>query len=683
MRYEWKKIFANPHAVLLLIAALLLNGYLFYRHCTDSSPGYTEAQIRAKYGQNIDIEEELRELDARSLDFTADSRDLNLITGDVYLERRLDREVLSRMEEAERYADYLQEKQTEIRARLNSGFMGPEGSFPYEAQLRVAETYRKLEGIQPEVSFSGGIAIFTHWHITDLLLLLFCLTAGLFLMTREHTAGLLLLLRPTARGKASLYAQKFLTLLLFVTWAFVILYGTDFVLSGLILGFGRLSRPIQSVTGLLPCPMPLTVGGYLLRFLLEKLLWLWAVSAIVFLLCTPAKRPTHALLPAALVAMISLLMGQSNDLWLQSLSLSFLSDTAERYSNCLMMNFFGLPVPRRIICPIFCALLLIGCFLVGLHSFCKKPTVPVAKGRSSQLFRPGRHTSLTRHEAFKQYVSNGGIFLLIVFAVLQALIYTNRSFPISQNEYHLQQYAKVLAGAPNAQKDDFLIQEAARFEEIRQTIDEYYSHIQDAHIAEILTNEFEQKLMPRDAFEMAKAHYENLGEGEAYVHQTGYTRLFGPLGIGDDLLNVALLLLFLSLSLGRTFSEEAETGVAVLLTTTGAQKRVRRRKLLFTALTAFPLFCIAFLPQWFTVHRVYGLEQPDALAQSVTVLRSLPKGLKIWQVFVLTGILRGAVTALGCGVILHLSKKTENTATTMLASIGLLVLPPLIARLLL
>lgn len=683
MRYEWKKIFANPHVVLLLIAALLLNGYLFYGHCTDSSRGYTEAQIRAKYAQNIDIEEELRELDARSRDFTADSRDPGLITGDIYLERWLDREVLSRMEEAERYADYLQEKQSEIRARLNSGFMGAEGSFPYDAQLRVAETYRKLEGIQPEVSFSGGIRVFSNWHITDLLLLLFCLAGGLFLMTQEHAAGLLLLLRPTARGKSSLYTQKFLTLLLFVTAAFALLYGTDFVLSGLILGFGRVSRPIQSVTGLLPCPISLTVLGYLLRFLLEKLLWLWAVSAVVFLLCTLAKRPSHALLLTALVAIVSLLLGQSNDLWLQSLSLSFLNDTAERYSNCLMMNFFGLPVPQRIICPLLCALLLLGCFLVGLRSFCKKPTVPVAKGRSLHLFRPGRHTSLTRHEAFKLYVSNGVMFLLMVFAVLQYEIYANRSLPISQNEYHLQQYAKVLEGAPNAQKDEFLLTEAARFEEIRQTIDEYYSNIHDEVLAEMLTNELKQQLMPEAAFELAKAQYENLREGEAYVHQTGYTRLFGPLGIGDDLLNLALLLLFLSLSLGRVFSGEAETGVAVLLTTIGAQKRVNRRKLLFAALTAFLLFSIAFLPQWITIRKAYGLEQMDALCQSVAVLCSLPGSLKLWQVFVLTGIVRMAVTALGCGIILRLSKKTGNTTTTMLASIGILVLPPLIARLLL
>ena len=678
MKYEYKKIFSNPYVVILLIIALLANGYLFYRHCTDGSKGYTQLQVKAKFEQHADLEAELNALEGWShIPFEG-----VLLTDDIYTEQSLISEFLHQKKETEGYSDFLQTKQMEIRARLNAGFLGEESGFPYRAQLAVAESYQHLEGINLESSFSGGISVFSDFYITDIFLLLFSLVASLILMTYERSMGMLLLVRPTAKGRSMLFVQKISAMLLFVTCGFVFLYGTDFTISQLMLGFGDISRPIQSVAGFLSCPIPISVAEYIVAFLLEKLLWLWTVSALVFCICTYAKRSFSAVLGIAFLTLVSALLVKCTELWPRCISLVVQCQTADRYQDAVMMNLFGMPVPQRVVFPGFCVVLLAMSFLGGLWLFCKTSTVPVSKQRSFRLFRPGRHCSLWRHEAFKLFFKNGGILLILLFGALQYLIYATTPMSVSQNEFYLQQYSTVLAGAPSEEKEMFLLSEEARFYEIQEQISDYKNNIYDETLAEILTNELEAKLISLPAFETAKEQYQSLEEGASYVHQTGYTRLFNKVGIRDDLRNIIFLYLFITLSLGGIFAQEHETGVSLLLSTTGASSQVKRKKLLLSAGLVTILYCIAFVPQYVAVYQTYGIDEMDALAQSIAVFSKVPSSWQIWHVFLLVTLVRILTIALGSIFVLWVSKRTANTITTMLVSLGILVFPTFIMYLL-
>src|SRR5699024_1642091 len=97
----------------------------------------------------------------------------------------------------ENYPDYRKQIQTEALARMRFGLVGDPGSAAYRGQERVAEIYGNLEGLVPENSFSGGVEVLTNWRITELLLLLFGLVGGLFLLVQERRAGTLMLLRST------------------------------------------------------------------------------------------------------------------------------------------------------------------------------------------------------------------------------------------------------------------------------------------------------------------------------------------------------------------------------------------------------------------------------------------------------------------------------------------------------
>lgn len=676
MRWELRKLLTNRYILLLLSAALLLNGILFYRHCKDDSPGYSQAQIRQKYSQGIDIAAEIEALTERMREAQS-PMDERLVTGDIFAERLLDRAVLERMEEAQGYAQFLQDVQAETRARLNSGLL--EGAESVRAQERIIEIYHSLEGLVPEVSFSGGIEVFSGWYVTDLFVLLFGCVSGLVLLTQERGAGLLMLLRPTRRGKVGLYLQKFGAMCVLLLFGFAMLYGTNLAISAAVLGFGNLNRLIQSVYGFRACPIPLTVLGYLICFLGTKLLWAWTVSAVFFFLCSRTGRPAVPIVIAAGLVALALAAKNSNHLWLRASSLMYQSAVERRYQNCLLLTFFGVPVSERMVCLIFSAITGIGSSALGLALFCTGGTVPVSKrGLGRRLSCVWRHTSLLSHESYKVFVTSGAAALLLVFLLAQWGIY--QSFPtrLSEYEQYYRQYSAVLSGLPTPEKDAYLQEESDRFVQIQMEIERFYAQIEDKMIAEQATRSLRDSLRPIEAFEQAKAQYEQLREGQSYVYGTGYERLFGAHGIHDDFRNLALMFLFLVMALSGMFALEEETGVAVLQTAAGAVRKVTRRKIILAGCLLVLFMLIAFVPQLAAVQRLYGLEQFCASADSVRILNGVPNGWPIWSVFAIQLLVRVLVGVGGTALILALSKKTGNTITTLLLSTAILVLPALI-----
>ena len=283
MSWELQKLFGSRFVALLLLGAAILNGVLFYNHCTDDAPGYTLLEMKEKYESQESLEAELELLEAWAWDPSQKLEGVELVAKDPFGERRLILDILGRMEEIENYPDYRKQIQAEALARMRFGLVGDPGSAPYRGQERVAEIYGNLEGLVPENSFSGGVEVLTQWRITELLLLLFGLVGGLFLLVQERRAGTLMLLRSTRHGRARLYLQKYTAMLALLVLGAVVLYGTNLTLSAMLLGLGNLNRSIQSVQGFLACPVPFTVLGFLITMYLEKLIWLWMCSSLFFL----------------------------------------------------------------------------------------------------------------------------------------------------------------------------------------------------------------------------------------------------------------------------------------------------------------------------------------------------------------------------------------------------------------
>lgn len=679
MKYELKKLLANQFAVLLCIGLILANAFYFYHYALDDSDGYSQRQVKEKYEQRINLAEEMSELEQilaqTDLESTADDA---LITGDAFTELALDREVFRQITDASEYGKYLDNKITEIRARLNAGLLGSDGSFAYRAHEEVAKRYQALEGLRVEPSFYGHIEVLTTGEVTDLFLFTCILIGGLLLFSDDRHSGILLLLRPTVRGKGNLYFRKLFALLLFSSTVLLLFYSANILLCAMLFGFENLSLPIQGVPGFLSCPFPYTVFGFLLRAALEKLLWVWELSSLVALLCTCTNSPVGASALCMGAGLVSFLLGAQSNLWLQSLSLIKQRAVSDRYQQCMMLNFFGKPMAEPTAFLIIGAAIFAGSVAVGLVCFVKRDAVVSLRRRRIDL-PIGNHTNLFRHESYKLLIGQKGILCLIALCLLQWSIYKNTVLPRSSHEYYLSQYSQILNGAVSEEKAAFLSAEAQRFEDIHTKIDNYYAHSQDPVITDYLTADLKIELQAEKAFETAKLQYDSLSPGQSYVHPTGYNYLFGRDGIAGDLKSLLLLEIFLILSLSGIFVREHETSVFVLQTTIGATQRVARKKVLLSLLFALILTVVSFLPQILLVSWQYGIPERTATANSLRIFSDLSGSFRIWHIFLMSWAARISVAALSVGMIHLFSKKAGTLTISILSSAAVLILPVAIA----
>ena len=114
------------------------------------------------------------------------------------------------------------------------------------------------------------------------------LLLALILVRQERDSGLLSLIRSlpggrlkTAIAKLAAFAARLLVVLM-------VLYGVNLAYCSASFSLGPMNRTIQSVPALMRCTMQITVGQYLLRFLLAKwagafVMGLWVMLAALLL----------------------------------------------------------------------------------------------------------------------------------------------------------------------------------------------------------------------------------------------------------------------------------------------------------------------------------------------------------------------------------------------------------------
>ncbi len=485
------------------------------------------------------------------------------------------------------------------------------------------------------------------------------------------------------RGHGALYWRKAAAMLATVLAGVVLLYGANLAVSSAVLGLGDPARPIQTIPSMQSCPVPLTVFGWLLCFLGEKLLWGWAVGALFFLLCTTTGRAWAAFLLAGGGAGLALLLGSRGSLWPRLLSLSRAAEVEESWRGCIYLNFFGLPLRQTALLPAMLLLLTVGGCLGGAVVFCRTQAVqPVRQRRGLPLPRL-RHTVLLAYEARKLLLTGGALLVLAVFVLVQIGSYRDFRAYFNADEWFYRAYSEKLAGEPTPEKNAYLASETARFAELQNELADYARITEGNEDAlQFMARDVLSALRAQDGFEKAKQQYEQLQPGQSYVYETGYNVLLGYFGVQKDLLDLAKLFFFLTVALSAVFAMEQETGVAVLQTAAGANGRVLRRKLLLTAVLVLLMVTAAFLPRLLAVRGAYGLPEWGAQANSLPQLSGVPAGWRIRTVLGLRALVHVLLGAGGAAVILLLSRKTRSTIQTMLIAAGILVVPTVAAALL-
>ena len=548
MTWELRKIGSSGRLCLLLVLAVLCSGVLFALHATGDSGGYTVSGLRQAMAQKDlpGYEERLwQELEQAAYTGTRSEYDA--------LRRELSAAdaALARVRQAEEYPSFRAGLAAESRLKLRMGLF--EG-FAARSLECGAAVYESLADVIPRAAFLGGPEVLLSFHLTDALALLFPLAAGLTLLTHERAAGLVNLTRPTRLGRSRVYGRKLAAAATLSTAGFVLLYGINTLIAGLLYGFAGLDAPVQSLYGFAACPYRMTVGGLLALAAGLKYLWLLCCTALIFLLCARAANAAAAVGCAAVCGGIAALMAGSTQLWLRNLSLWQLADGQALCREAVYLNLLGSPSDRVLLGAIFLAALAV---IAGIGGAALYAQTPGGSGKwvafTRSLPRP-RHTCLAGHELYKALISRCGLWILLAFFAVIALLYGRFTPERSEFEVYYRNYSEFLSGAPSREKDDYLASEQARFDELNEQLVELGQRYPDSVTFDREAEPIRNQLHAEDAFHMAQNQYRALRPGQVYLYQTGYQRLLGADALRQDVLELGGAFLAVALLLFGSFA---------------------------------------------------------------------------------------------------------------------------------
>lgn len=632
MKFEFLRIFRNRTVPVLLLALILCGWSAFYIRLTDSSSGYSFLDMADKCNSGVDISREVQELDV----FVAEPGTYppeSYITGNPYMERYMDLQILNRNEEAMQYSQWLSEHLQELSMKIRSGLFGDESSFAVRALQKEYDVYKKLENTSVAGGFWGLEAVF-QWNITDLICFLSALILSLFLILEDKTGGILQLQKTAVYGKGHLVKKKYRALLIVQTILYFSITLGITVIASVLCGNTDMYAPVQSIYGMSSFPYSFSVLQYLFFFMFCKYISVLACSAAVFV----TVRFSTGLLSASLLCLGQVLfhffMANSTNLWIRSLSLIRISQTASYLNRCVYLNFFLIPLRQFIPAAVF----LLICLLIPV---CTCALSSPENKQASFIHHTEKDRSFPSHsfawESRKLFVYSGAWMIVFLLCAVQFGRYYRMNLMPNRQEYIYRQYSRILEGEKSPEKDAYIDSEQKRFEELHEKYEQYMAMTDLSEEDRVmLTAEISAALDNEIPFQRALNHYQSLQEYETYVYETGYETLYGPIGKRQGILNMILVMGCMIAVISKNHTLDTDHDMDCLIQAYGNREKVRRNKnvlyILLTCILCFP----AFLPFIILVSKQIGISSFFSPVRDVAVFAQIPPSWPIGVFLFLT-----------------------------------------------
>lgn len=222
------------------------------------------------YGDDVDITELLQMQDEVDMD--------RLATENAQLYY-----LISQLEYMESYHEFILSMDKRTENMLKSSLFNKEKSFALRNILKTQSDFEQMKTIKISIGNDVGVVTLSKFVYADILLIAFVFVLCYYIFSIEREQGLFKILKSTVNGRLPVILSKISILLLLTIVGFSVIYGSVIFMTNRLLGFGDLSRYIQSISNFRDCSIVLTVGEYLLYFLLIKLMVILLVALILAL----------------------------------------------------------------------------------------------------------------------------------------------------------------------------------------------------------------------------------------------------------------------------------------------------------------------------------------------------------------------------------------------------------------
>ena len=710
LKNEIIKIFSKKSFIILIIIALVINGgYIYWGEIkTDEFSGITYKEytklnddIKDKTDeQKITYIKQQLEMLNRMKDFlvyinvpelyedcftSEELPELNKIyesgeyikyASNIYEEISLYEEMLEEVTQTVNYKQVLKQVVTNCHKILRKS---NEGTFEYDRANYIVEKYSELETVMPYHNASRGLNLFFDNTTTDFLIVICIIFATVIIITYEKENELIILSKTTVNGRVKHGVIKAITLLVVGIFVVVLTYGETYLVSSILYGMGDLSRPIQSVFGYSLCSLNVSVGEYILLFVLNKYIFYIMCVSFFFVLCTIFRKIVAVYFSVGLIiaSMIWQYSSISNSSYLINLKLfnpiSF-GRTSEILSRPQYIDIFGMAMDKfwvYVICMFVIDIVLFG---VGIHVYATSVEKKISGFELNNILRRKcYHTNMFLHEMYKTYISCKVVIIHVVGVVIACVLF----IPIEEvkgntEDYRYNMYAKGIEGKYTEDTRAYIDSQIFLLD---KEISEYEGHESDR---EYLNLKLSRNIVDRvDRYLLYLSEKEN----SYFLNNDGYLLLTsGTDLIRDNNIILAIIALLFTIvchtaSLAEDFIHKEEK---LIYSTFKGRRKYYIYKFIIGMISVTIIYGTIYLPQLISVLKEYGTKFWGAPAYSLQHLSGVPVCISIGTYIIFRYILRYVVLILSYFVVLFLIKKLRSSGMVVIVTVSIFLGPLII-----
>ena len=609
-----------------------------------------------------------------------------LYTDSLTMEYRLFTQLVNEYDTVAGYTDFLDSVQTKATQLAGiSIFQHDESGYDLKNIEVTAAVYAGLGETTIDYYPQKGLYTAISYAFTDLILLASMLVLALLLVRQERDSGLLSLVRSLPAGRLQTALAKLGAFALSLLAVLALLYGVNLVYCAASFGLGPLTRTIQSVPALMRCTMQITVGEYLLRFLLAKwagafVMGLWVMLAALVARRAAAGWAAALIGPLMMFGIRAAIPATSRLNVIKYANLASLLQTNELLGNYRNLYWFGSPIGLPLV--EWTAAVLYGGVLAS--SFCwvfarVQLLSAVKRGFLLGLRHKTRATSIYKEEARKLLLLNGAAVVLasfIGFGVYQGV--TAESY-IGADEIYYAYYMRHISGPFTQKSRAWLEEQGEEFGPMLET-QQHIASGQTSPDTIVAYSSLQQKfsvylkVIQQNINSYLKEH-----PGAWLVYESGYKELFGFTGQAD-VQDALLAGLACAICFSGLFAMERRGGMETILCTTPlGRKRTVRAKLAVSAGVAAAIAVSSCLPHLIQVLRDYGLPALLAPAMSISEFESLPSFVTLSDVLLFWLFCRVVACFCMCTITLTLGRAFGNLLPALFVSAVGYCLPALLS----
>lgn len=595
------------------------------------------------------------------------------------------------------YHDFLADIQTQIKNQQEIKLFQENQSRYSKANLvKTSQDYKRMETVKP--CFSGTLGLGSilgagKLDICPVIALAFFCT---LLFLEEKQKGISRLYRATWNGRGGIFIAKTVVTLILCIFIVLVYWGGSFIYIWRAYGNMAMEAPVQTIPGFGKCTMSLSIGTYLVYYLMQKILGMFVLGSILQLVALIVENIVTYFLVIGIGSAFSYFcayMIPQYTLFSALRYLNFVSylSAAPVVRDYYNANVFGRPVGKGILCNVIGILLAVAVLYMGFRRNGKAEKVYRSHVTVFWNIHKKQHrksnVSVFRHELFKLFWGANVMVLLLISGILLCTYTVKEPVYLCEEEYYYQLYMKRLEGKPDEKKQEYIQNETLRIQKVERKIEDADQAYWEGKISKLERDEligyWELQIKGRAAFGRILGRWEYVNQHKnkqyAMVYEDGWNCVFG---LGDiegerDRVHALLCVVILIICLGGIQASEYETGMKRLQSATlRGGRHITACKMLACATVLLFTMLIVYGQDILFAKENYGIDSVLEKAGSIPQLSGcMGAGGSILSYCIALFLIRFLGYSVLLIVNLFISRYTKNTIKTMLFLFFIFALP--------